>query len=143
MKIIISENNVEKIKSLIDKKGIKKVITLVGGPDNFIKMLGRDGIDEYIYKYLDEYCYPDYDWQSPDDYKEEIKRFGEILFNVNDSPSYEYKLHYDGGTHLDIYQKMYNQMEEIFSIDGDNSVWIKVFGKWFKDKTGLRVDRVI
>jgi hypothetical protein len=143
MKIIISENNVEKIKSLIDKKGVKKVIGLVGGPENFIKMLGYDEIEKYIYQYLDENCYPDYFWENSEYYKEVINKYGEILFTINDSPSYEYKLHYDGGTHLDIYTILFNQLEEIFSIDNDNSVWIKVFGKWFKDKTGLRVDRVI
>lgn len=137
------KDNVEKIKSLIDKKGVKKVIGLVGGPENFIKMLGYDDIEKYIYQYLEENCYPDYGWESPEYYKEEIERLGEILFTINDYPSYEYNRHYDGGTHIDIINYLYYQLEENFSIDGDNSVWLKVFGKWFKDKTGLRVDRVI
>ena len=143
MKIIITEGKVEILKELIKTRGIKEAISVIGGLSNLVKVLGYDTVPEYIYQYLTENLYPDYGWESPDYYKEEIKRFGEILFNVNDSPSYEYKLHYDGGTHLDIYQKMFNQMEEIFSIDGDNSVWLKVFGKWFKKNTGLKVDRII
>lgn len=143
MIIIINENNVEKIKSLIDKKGVKKVITLVGGPDNFIKMLGYDEIEKYIYQYLDENCEPDYGWENPEYYNEEIKRFDGILFTINNLASYEYQLHYDGETHLDIYVKLFKQLEEIFSIDDNNSVWLKVFGKWFEKNTGLKVDRVI
>ena len=143
MKIIISENNVEKIKSLIDKKGLKKVITLVGGPDNFIKMVGRDGLNEYIYKYLDENCYPDYGWQSPEDYKEEVERFGETTFNVNDRLTFDYTKYENDYKKLDIYPWLYNEIEELFSIDDDDDDWVKLSGNWFEKNTGLKVDGVV
>ena len=139
MRIIISENNVEKIKSLIDKKGVKKVIGLVGGPENFIKLIGYDEIEKYIYQYLDEDCYPDYGWENPEYYKEVINKYGEILFTINDSPSYEYKLHYDGGTHIDIYPKLFNQLEEIFSINGDIQFGLKYSVNGLKIKQDLEL----
>ena len=143
MKIIISENNVEKIKSLIDKKGLKKVITLMGGPDNLIKMVGRDGLDEYIYKYLDENCCPDYGWQSPEDYKEEVERFGETTFNVNDRLTFDYTKYENDYKKLDIYPWLYNEIEELFSIDDDDDDWVKLIGNWFEKNTGLKVDGVV
>lgn len=143
MKIIISENNVEKIKSLIDKKGLKKVITLMGGPDNFIKMVGRDGLNEYIYKYLDENWYPDYGWNSLIDYQHEVDEYGSITFYVNDKLTFDYTKYENDYKKLDIYPILYNEMEELFSIDDDDDEWVKLIGKWFEKNTGLKVDGVV
>lgn len=140
MKIIINENNVEKIKSLIDKKGIKKVITLMGGPSNLIKMLGRDDIEKYIYQYLDENWYPDYGWNSLIDYQHEVDDYGSISFYVNDKLTFDYTKYENDYKRLDIYPSLYNEMEELFSIDDE---WVKLIGNWFEKNTGLKVDRVV
>lgn len=143
MKLIISENYVEKIKSLCDRIGVKKVITLVGGPDNFIKMLGRDGIEKYIYQYLDENWYPDYGWNSLIDYQHEVDEYGSITFYVNDRLSLEYTEIENGITNLEVYPSLYNEMDELFSIDDDDVEWDKLIANWFKNNTGLKVDRVV
>jgi len=147
MKIIITENKIDKIKSLIDKKGVKKVIPLIGGVDNFIKILGPDGVNEYVYKYLDENAYPDYGWESPDYYKEEVDRFGSIPFYVNDRLTFVYsdfkKTEYENGyKKLEVYHWLYDEMEDLFSINEDDIGWVKIIANWFENNTGLKVDVV-
>ena len=147
MKIIITENKIDKIKSLIDKKGVKKVISLIGGSDNFIKILGPDSINEYVYKYLDENAYPDYGWSSPDYYKEEVDRFGSMPFYVNDRLTFVYsdfkKTEYENGyKKLEVYHWLYDEMEDLFSINEDDIGWVKIIANWFENNTGLKVDVV-
>ena len=101
---------------------------------------------EYISQYLNENYYPDYDWQGPDYYKEEVERFGSIQFYVNDKLSFDYT---NSGkfiqkTKLDIYPWLYDELEELFEIDGEDIFgWKDVFKKWFTDNTGLKVDIII
>jgi hypothetical protein len=143
MRILITENKIEKVKTLIDKMGVKKVISLIGGSDNFIKILGPDGINEYVYKYLDENCYPDYGWESPDYYKEQIERFGDLVFHVNDRLTFDYTEYENGYKKLDVYPWLYNEMEELFSINDDDTGWVKLIVNWFETNTGLKVDGVV
>ena len=143
MRILITENKIEKVKTLIDKMGVKKVISLIGGSDNFIKILGPDGINEYVYKYLDENCYPDYGWESPDYYKEQIERFGDLVFYVNDRLTFDYTEYENGYKKLDVYPWLYNEMEELFSINDDDTGWVKIIVNWFETNTGLKVDGVV
>ena len=142
MKIIITENTIDKIKSLIDKKGVKKVISLIGGSDNFIKILGPDGVNEYIYKYLDENAYPDYNWYSHDDYKQVVKDYGSTEFYVNDRLTFVYTEYENGYKKLEVYPWLYNEMEELFSINDDDTGWVKIIANWFENNTGLKVDMV-
>ena len=138
-----TKDNVDKIKSLIDKKGLKKVITLMGGPDNLIKMVGRDGLAEYIYKYLDENWYPDYGWQSLIDYQHEVDEYGSVTFYVNDNLTFDYTKYENDYKKLDIHPILYDEMEGLFSIDDDDDEWVKLIGNWFEKNTGLKVDGVV
>ena len=146
MKIIITEDRLDKLKELIKTQGVKKTAQLAGGFKTLAKVLGYDNVPEYISQYLNENYYPDYDWQGPDYYKEEVERFGSIQFYVNDKLSFDYT---NSGkfiqkTKLDIYPWLYDELGEIFEIDGEDIFgWRDVFKKWFTDKTGLKVDIII
>ena len=146
MKIIITEGKVEILKELIKTRGIKEAISVIGGLSNLVKVLGYDTVPKYIYQYLTENLYPDYNWVGPDYYKEEVERFGSIQFYVNDKLSFDYTNNgkFIQKTKLDIYPWLYEELGEIFEIDGEDIFgWKDVFKKWFTDNTGLKVDMII
>jgi len=142
MKIIITENKIDRVKGLIEKQGVKSAIQLMGGLDNLAKVLGYNSIPEYIFQYLSENAYPDYGWESPDYYREQVDRFGSIQFNVNDRVTFDYTEFGNGNKKLEIYPWLYNEMEEFFSINDDDIEWVKIIVNWFENKTGLKVDFV-
>ena len=104
---------------------------LFGGFENLAKILGHDNVPEYIYQYLTENIYPDYNWYSHDDYKQVVKDYGSTEFFVNDVESYSF----DDRGKLDIKGWLYDELDELFY----NYDWKSVFKKWFEDNTGLEV----
>ena len=139
MKIIISENKIEKVKDLIQKQGVKKVVQLMGGLDNLAKILGYDTVPRYITQYLSENYYPDYNWEHKDYYQDEVERYGSFSFVVNDRNAYDYFTYDDTeSSKLDIAGWLYNELEELF----DDYDWKDIFKKWFETNTGLKVDWV-
>jgi len=141
MKIIISENKVEQVKKLIELKGVKTVVKLLGGFDNLIKIVGEDDMYGYIKSYLNEVCIPDYGWMSHSEYKKEVEDWIDIPFNINDEDEYRYfKEIYDDEedeyekSELVIYYKMCQRLNKLF---GDK--WILPFKDMFEDNTGLEV----
>ena len=131
MKISISENKIEKLNQLIKDLGVKQAIQLMGGIKTFAIVLGHDNVPEYIYQYLTENSYPDYNWYSHDDYKQVVKDYGSTEFFVNDVEYYSF----DDKGKLDIKTWLYDELDYLF----DDYDWKSVFKKWFEDNTGLEV----
>jgi len=53
MKIIITENKVERLKELIKTNGVKQVIVLMGGFDTFCKVMKIDGFMDFLHLFDD------------------------------------------------------------------------------------------
>jgi hypothetical protein len=53
MKIIITENKVKTIKDLIKTNGVNQVINLMGGWENFCKVLNIDGFMDFLHLFDD------------------------------------------------------------------------------------------
>lgn len=141
MKIIITEDRLDKLKELIKTQGVKKTAQLAGGFKTLAKVLGFDTIPEYIYQYLTENTYPDYGWESHDFYREQVDKYGDHQFYINDKLSLDYTQHGDGKSTLEVYPWLYNELEDMFEVDGaDVFGWMDVIKKWFTDNTGLKVD---
>jgi hypothetical protein len=97
---------------------------------------GRQSLDEIIYDFLEEEYYPDYDWGPElfDFYREDVKKYGDISFYINDNPEYTY---YDDGT-LEILRNISERLDSWF-----NNSWKPVFKKWFEEHSGLEVKRIV
>jgi hypothetical protein len=132
MKILISENKVDIIRALIKREGVKHATNIIGGFENLVKILGHDSVPEYIYQYLTENTYPDYNWNSHEDYKQELEIYGSIEFFLNDVEGYLF----DDRGRLDIKPWLWDELEELF----DDYDWKSVFKKWFEDNSGLKVN---
>ena len=53
MKIIITENKVERLKELIKTNGVKQVIVLMGGFDTFCKVMNIEGFMDFLHLFDD------------------------------------------------------------------------------------------
>ena len=130
----INENTAkEKLMDSIRKIGISNVLRMMGGSfDNIVKILGEDSVDELIYQYLTENCYPDYNWgpELHDFYREEIEKYGSYDFLINDELAFFYEK-YSG---LHIIFRLRDKLDEVFK--GYN--WEPVFKKWFEENSGLK-----
>jgi hypothetical protein len=136
MKIIISENKIEKLNQLIKDLGVEQAVQLMGGIKTLATVLGYDSVPGYIYQYLSEKYYPDYNWEHKDYYQDEVERYGSFSFVVNDRNAYDYFTYDDTeSSKLDIAGWVYNDLDELF----DGYEWKDTFKKWFQDKTGLKV----
>jgi len=145
MKIIINEGKAERIKELINTKGLNKVSNMMGGFSNLVKLMGFNSVSEYIYNYLDEHCTPYGGWDGPDDYDDEINRNGEISFPIGERFRYgfDYFLYDNDDSKVNIRSWLWNELEEVFEVDGrDDFDWKDVFKRWFQDHTKLTVDWV-
>jgi hypothetical protein len=137
-KILREETFKDEVKKMILDDGVKDTAVLFGGFDNLIKVLGYDEVSKWIYQYLNENAYPDYDWSGHEYYREQVGRHGSELFFIDDMLTFDYVLHGDGNTKLVIYPWIYNELNEIFK----NYDWESVIKVWFQDNTGLKVDMV-
>jgi len=140
MKIIITENKVEKLKGLIKTQGIENVSKLMGGFYNLIKVLGVNGINEVIYDYLNDNLTPTKGWKDTEEYIELAKDIRTVHFIINGQVGYSYTLYpISGNTLLFLYPATDKKLRETF--EGEE-IWGDVLINWFKDKTGLKVDRI-
>lgn len=110
-------------------------------------------LESAIISYLDENFIPDYGWA--DSYQEDVDKWGDAVFFINDIDSYFY---YgcnadDGGEYgpfeehgalhnfecplLSVYPRVSQQLSNYF---GD--MWKPVFKKWFEENTGLIVNQI-
>jgi len=96
----------------------------------------KDKLNKIIYDFLKDEYYPDYDWGPElfDFYREDVEKYGDITFYVNDSEAYVY---YDDGT-LEILPWVCERLNSWF-----NNAWYSVFKDWFEENSGLKVSRIV
>ena len=116
-------------------------------------------LESLIIDYLNDSYYPDYGWKgnskSDIGYQDEVNKWGDIVFFVDDQESYIYygcnanagpedeffagygHLHNYECPLLSIYPYMSQRLDSAF---GD--IWKPIFKKWFEDNTGLEVTQL-
>lgn len=112
-------------------------------------------LEKVVTDYLDDLYYPDYGWkgvsQPGSSYQDEVDRWGDIVFFVDDVDSYVYYGCNAGSENdraFDGYGRLHNYKcpllelnphtaKRLDSIFGD--IWRPIFQKWFKEHTGLEV----
>ena len=135
MGVISEDQNTakENLMNSIKEFGVLDSIKMMGGSfDNIVKILGEDSVDELIYLYLNENCYPDYNWgpELHDFYREEIEKYGSYDFLINDEPEYHYIK--DAGLYISF--RLRDKLDEVFK----GYDWVPVFNKWFEENSGLK-----
>ena len=122
-------------------------------------LISENRVNQIIRKYLDETFYPDYGWKgnsrSDIGYQDEIDKWGDILFFIDDQESYIYYgcnanagpedkffapygyLNHYKCPLLSIYPRVSGHLTSLF---GDK--WKSVFKEWFEENTGLEVAQI-
>ena len=121
-------------------------------------IISENKVNQIIRKYLDDTYYPDYGWNENTrhgSYQEDVDRYGDIVFFINDQDSYIYygcnanagpeDEYFAGYGHLHNYKcpllSVYPRVsEELTSLFGDK--WLPVFKEWFEENTGLKVVQI-
>jgi hypothetical protein len=121
-------------------------------------IITENRIDKVIRKYLDDTYYPDYGWNENTrhgSYQEDVDKYGDIVFFIDDQDSYIYygcnanagpeDEYFAGYGHLHNYKcpllSVYPRVsEELTSLFGDK--WLPVFKEWFEENTGLKVVQI-
>jgi hypothetical protein len=141
IKILREETIQDNLFQMIRSIGIKKTAKAVGSVERLIKILDFDGEDlnEFIYQYLKEEYYPDYNWgpELHDFYRNDVNEHGSYDFEVNDLFAYAYLGEWDGYDYLYalvITKWVNNGLTLLFG-----NKWIPVFKRWFEDNSGLEV----
>lgn len=102
-------------------------------------LITENKVNQIIRKYLDETCYPDYNWgpELHDFYREDVKKYGSYEFLINDEVAYVY---IDDNEHiktLEIYPWLDEKLTSLFG-----NKWIPAFKDWFEDNSGLKVEEI-
>jgi hypothetical protein len=116
-------------------------------------------LESLIIDYLNDSYYPDYGWKgnskSDIGYQDEVDKWGDVLFFVDDRESYIYygcnanagpeDEFFAGYGHLHNYKcpllLIYPRVgQELTSLFGNR--WLSVFKEWFEEKTGLEVAQI-
>ena len=121
-------------------------------------IISENRIDKVIRKYLDDTYYPDYGWNENTrhgSYQEDVDRYGDLVFFINDVDSYIYygcnanagpedeffagygHLHNYKCPLLSIYPRVSQELTSLFS-----DKWLPVFKEWFEENTGLEVAQI-
>ena len=121
-------------------------------------IISENRIDKVIRKYLDDTYYPDYGWNENTrhgSYQEDVDRYGDLVFFINDVDSYIYygcnanagpeDEFFAGYGHLHNYKcpllLIYPRVgQELTSLFGNK--WKPVFKEWFEEKPGLHVAQI-
>jgi hypothetical protein len=121
-------------------------------------IISENRIDKVIRKYLDDTYYPDYGWNENTrhgSYQEDVDRYGDLVFFINDVDSYIYygcnanagpeDEFFAGYGHLHNYKcpllLIYPRVgQELTSLFGNK--WKPVFKEWFEEKSGLHVAQI-
>ena len=146
-KVLREESIQDSLFDMIKTDGFKKAAKAVGGGKRLMKILNIDDedLDEFIYKYLTENIYPDYNWSPEDEplkqqIKRNIKSYGHQTFYINDDDAYSYFGEWDGYDYLSLLVINKWVINELTSIFGDK--WIPTFKRWFEDNSGLKVREI-
>lgn len=121
-------------------------------------IISENRIEGIIRKYLDDTYYPDYGWNENTrhgSYQEDVDRYGDLVFFINDIDSYIYygcnanagpeDEFFAGYGHLHnykcplllIYPKVGGELTSLFG-----NKWKPVFKDWFEEKSGLHVAQI-
>ena len=121
-------------------------------------IISENRIDKVIRKYLDDTYYPDYGWNENTrhgSYQEDVDRYGDVVFFINDVDSYIYygcnanagpeDEFFAGYGHLHNYKcpllLIYPRVgQELTSLFGNK--WKPIFKEWFEEKSGLHVAQI-
>jgi hypothetical protein len=121
-------------------------------------IISENKVNQIIRKYLDDTYYPDYGWNENTrhgSYQEDVDKYGDIVFFIDDQDSYIYygcnanagpeDEYFAGYGHLHNYKcpllSVYPRVsEELTSLFGDK--WLPVFKEWFEENTGLDVVQI-
>jgi hypothetical protein len=121
-------------------------------------IISENRVNQIIRKYLDETFYPDYGWNENTrhgSYQEDVDRYGDLVFFINDLDSYIYygcnanagpeDEFFAGYGHLHNYKcpllLVYPSVgEKLTSLFGDK--WLPVFKEWFEENSGLEVAQI-
>ena len=147
-KVLREESSIKNnLRGMIDRYGFKNAAKAVGGGKKLMDILNLDGeeLDEFIYQYLTNNLYPDYNWGSEDEplkqqIKRNIKSYGHQTFYINDDDAYSYFGEWDGYDNLSLLVINKWVINELTSIFGDK--WIPTFKRWFEDNSGLEVREI-
>jgi hypothetical protein len=147
IKKVLREEIKNNLRNMIDGYGFKNAAKAVGGGKRLMNILDLDGeeLDEFIYKYLKENLYPDYNWSPEDEplkqqIKRNIKSYGTQTFYIDDVDAYSYFGEWDGYDYLYLLSINRWVVNELTSIFGDK--WIPTFKRWFEDNSGLEVREI-
>ena len=147
-KVLREESSINNnLKGMIDRYGFKNAAKAVGGGKKLMNILNLEGeeLDEFIYQYLTNNLYPDYNWGSEDEplkqqIKRNIKSYGHQTFYINDDDAYSYFGEWDGYDYLSLLVINKWVINELTSIFGDK--WVPTFKRWFEDNSGLEVREI-
>lgn len=98
-------------------------------------IISESKYEQGIIRYLDLNLVPDYGWATHQFYKDEVERYNDVEFFVNDESQY-------------IYFLSSNRQQKSLVIYGNTSYnlinlfgykWIPIFKNWFEQNTGLEV----
>jgi hypothetical protein len=121
-------------------------------------IISENRVNQIIRKYLDDTFYPDYGWNENTrhgSYQEDVDRYGDLVFFINDLDSYIYygcnanagpeDEFFAGYGHLHNYKcpllLVYPSVgEKLTSLFGDK--WLPVFKEWFEENSGLEVAQI-
>ena len=147
IKKVLREEIKNNLRNMIDGYGFKNAAKAVGGGKRLMNILDLDGeeLDEFIYKYLKENLYPDYNWSPEDEplkqqIKRNIKSYGTQTFYIDDVDAFSYFGEWDGYDYLSLVVINRWVIEELTSLFGDK--WIPTFKRWFEDNSGLDVREI-
>lgn len=108
-------------------------------------IISENKLNNTILTHLELNFKPDYDWGPElfDFYRNEVEKFGNVYFYVNDFEVFCYykqgqpKLKIEPKT-LVIFEKISKDLNRWFG-----NRWVDVFVEWFEKNTGLEVETVI
>ena len=100
-------------------------------------IIAESKLNNTVINFLDKNFYPDYGWVSKEVYANEINKYGNYDFHINDEPHYTFSVG-DGVSELYVRDNTIERLSDLF---GD--FWIPLFKEWFEKNTGLKVDSMV
>lgn len=90
---------------------------------------------DFIEQYVNRKFHPDYGWDTVEQYRWELEKYGYIDFRVNDFIGYSLISSEDGVLVLEISESVYEQLEDLFG-----EFWKKPFQEMVEKNTALFPD---